>query len=118
MKSIKMKPILIIATVLAFTLSACGAKAVPTVDPAMIQASAVAAANTMVAIDSSGDANGNSHSADSCIYRHTATHSNNSAITQHHQSWLHRQWLYPLPAEEIVAVRSLEATGTRWLPFW
>lgn len=50
MKSIKMKPILIIATVLAFTLSACGAKAVPTVDPAMIQASAVAAANTMVAM--------------------------------------------------------------------
>jgi len=45
-----MKPILIIATVLACALSACGAKAVPTVDPAQVQASAVAAANTIVAM--------------------------------------------------------------------
>ncbi len=44
------KPIMIVATVLAFVLSACGAKAVPTIDPAQVQASAVAAANTMVAM--------------------------------------------------------------------
>ncbi|HEY9151299.1 MAG TPA: hypothetical protein VIN60_00320 [Anaerolineales bacterium] len=50
MKSIKMKPILLIATVAAFLLSACGAKAVPTIDPAQVQASAVAAANTIVAM--------------------------------------------------------------------
>jgi len=49
MKSIQLKPILFIAIVLSFILSACGAKAVPTVDPAQVQASAVAAANTMVA---------------------------------------------------------------------
>jgi hypothetical protein len=50
MKSIQLKPILFIAIVLTFTLNACGAKAVPTVDPAQVQASAVAAANTMVAM--------------------------------------------------------------------
>ena len=50
MKSIQLKPILFIAIVLAYMLSACGAKAVPTVDPAQVQASAVAAANTMVAM--------------------------------------------------------------------
>ncbi|HEY9151300.1 MAG TPA: hypothetical protein VIN60_00325, partial [Anaerolineales bacterium] len=50
MKSVKMKPILLIATVAAFLLSACGAKAVPTIDPAQVQASAVAAANTIVAM--------------------------------------------------------------------
>ncbi len=50
MKSIQLKPILFIAIVLTFMLSACGAKAVPTVDPAQVQASAVAAANTMVAM--------------------------------------------------------------------
>ena len=44
------KPIMIVATVLAFVLSACGAKAVPTIDPAQVQASAMAAANTMVAM--------------------------------------------------------------------
>jgi hypothetical protein len=41
-----MKPILMIATVLAFALSACGAKATPTPD---IQATAMAAASTMIA---------------------------------------------------------------------
>jgi hypothetical protein len=50
MKSIQLKSILFIAIVLTFTLNACGAKAVPTVDPAQVQASAVAAANTMVAM--------------------------------------------------------------------
>ena len=45
-----MKPILIITILLTFMLSACGAKAVPTVDPAQVQASAVAAADTMVAM--------------------------------------------------------------------
>jgi hypothetical protein len=45
-----MKRILFVASVLAFLLSACGAKATPTVDPAQIQASAVAAASTMVAL--------------------------------------------------------------------
>jgi hypothetical protein len=44
------KPIMIVATVLAFVLSACGAKAAPTIDAAQVQASAVAAANTMVAM--------------------------------------------------------------------
>jgi hypothetical protein len=44
------KPMMIVATVLAFVLSACGAKAVPTIDPAQVQASAMAAANTMVAM--------------------------------------------------------------------
>ncbi len=50
MKSIQLKPMLFIAIVLTFILSACGAKAVPTVDPAQVQASAVAAANTIVAM--------------------------------------------------------------------
>ncbi|MFZ1042550.1 MAG: hypothetical protein WCA79_11090 [Anaerolineales bacterium] len=45
-----MKPTLIIATVLTLMLSACAPKAVPTIDPAQVQASAVAAANTMVAM--------------------------------------------------------------------
>jgi hypothetical protein len=45
-----MKPIMIVATMLAFLISACGAKAVPTIDPAQVQASAMAAANTMVAM--------------------------------------------------------------------
>jgi len=49
MKSIKMKPILIAAAII-FLLSACGAKPVPTVDPAQVQASAMAAANTIVAM--------------------------------------------------------------------
>ena len=44
------KPIMIVATVLAFVLSACGAKEVATIDPAQVQASAMAAANTMVAM--------------------------------------------------------------------
>ncbi len=45
-----MKRILFVAAILAFLLSACGAKATPTIDPAQLQASAVAAANTMVAL--------------------------------------------------------------------
>jgi len=49
MKSVKMKSVLI-AAALTFLLSACGAKPVPTVDPAQVQASAMAAANTMVAM--------------------------------------------------------------------
>ena len=44
-----MKTILI-AAALIFLLSACGAKPVPTVDPAQVQASAMAAANTIVAM--------------------------------------------------------------------
>ena len=39
-----------IIAVLVLLLSACGAKAVPTVDPALVQASAVAAASTMIAM--------------------------------------------------------------------
>ena len=50
MKSMKTKTILIIPTVLMLLLSACGAKAVPTIDPAQVQASAVAAADTIVAM--------------------------------------------------------------------
>jgi len=50
MKSSKLKIMLIVATVLTILLSACGAKPVPTVDPAQVQASAMAAANTMVAM--------------------------------------------------------------------
>src|SRR5258708_33187303 len=46
MKSIKMKPIYLIATVLFLTLSACGAKATPTPD---VMATANAAASTMIA---------------------------------------------------------------------
>ncbi len=45
-----MKRILFMAATLAFLLSACGPKATPTIDPAQLQASAVAAANTMVAL--------------------------------------------------------------------
>lgn len=45
-----MKSLLFLTTILAFVLSACGAKATPTIDPALLQASAVAAANTMVAL--------------------------------------------------------------------
>src|SRR5271157_3686589 len=41
---------LTIITVLVLLLSACSAKAVPTVDPALVQASAVAAASTMLAM--------------------------------------------------------------------
>ncbi len=44
-----MKRIFFVVAILAFLLSACGAKATPTIDPAQLQASAVAAANTMVA---------------------------------------------------------------------
>ena len=44
-----MKRILFITTISALWLTACGAQT-PTVDPAQIQASAVAAANTMVAL--------------------------------------------------------------------
>ena len=45
-----MKHILFIVAMLALMLSACAPKTVPTVDPAQVQASAVAEANTMVAI--------------------------------------------------------------------
>ncbi len=48
MKSMNL--MLTIITVLVLLLSACGAKAVPTVDPALVQASAVAAASTMLAM--------------------------------------------------------------------
>lgn len=48
-----MKPIYVIAGVLILVLSACGAPAAPAIDPAMVQASAVAAANTMVALTQS-----------------------------------------------------------------
>ncbi len=44
-----MKRILFVVVTLALLLSACGPQATPTTDPAMIQASAIAAANTMVA---------------------------------------------------------------------
>ncbi len=45
-----MKHILIPALILTLLLSACGAQAVPTIDPAQVQASAVSAANTMIAL--------------------------------------------------------------------
>ena len=45
-----MKRILFVAATLALLLSACGPQATPTIDPAQVQASAVAAANTMVAM--------------------------------------------------------------------
>src|SRR5271157_2153248 len=41
---------LTIITVFVLLLSACSTKAVPTVDPALVQASAVAAASTMLAM--------------------------------------------------------------------
>ena len=50
MKSMRSKSMLTVVAVLALLLSACSAKAVPTIDPALVQASAVAAANTMVAM--------------------------------------------------------------------
>jgi hypothetical protein len=50
MEIAQMKRILFVAVVLPLLLSACGAAATPTTDPALIQASAVAAANTMVAL--------------------------------------------------------------------
>ena len=46
----KSKSILTISAVVVLLLSACGAKAIPTTDPALVQASAVAAANTMLAM--------------------------------------------------------------------
>jgi hypothetical protein len=50
MKSMKSKSLLTTIAVLVLLLSACGVKAPPTVDPAFVQASAVAAANTMLAM--------------------------------------------------------------------
>ena len=50
MKSMKSNAMLIVITVSVLLLSACGTKAAPTVDPALVQASAVAAANTMLAM--------------------------------------------------------------------
>jgi hypothetical protein len=50
MKSMKSKSLLTTIAVLVLLLSACGVKATPTVDPAFVQASAVAAANTMLAM--------------------------------------------------------------------
>ncbi len=44
-----MKRFVFITALLALLLSACGAPAVPTIDPAQVQASAVAAASTMIA---------------------------------------------------------------------
>lgn len=44
------RALLMITVLLAILLTACGAQATPTTDPAQIQASAVAAANTMVAM--------------------------------------------------------------------
>ncbi len=44
-----MKRILFIAGLLSLLLSACGPKATPTIDPVQIQASAAAAASTMIA---------------------------------------------------------------------
>jgi hypothetical protein len=45
-----MKRILFVVATLALLLSACGPQATPTIDPAQVQASAMAAANTMVAM--------------------------------------------------------------------
>ncbi len=45
-----MKRSTLIVAVLVFLLSACGAPAAPAIDPSLVQASAVAAANTMVAL--------------------------------------------------------------------
>ncbi len=45
-----MKRILFIAGLLSLILSACGPKATPTIDPVQIQASAAAAASTMIAL--------------------------------------------------------------------
>jgi hypothetical protein len=45
-----MKRVPFLTVLLALLLSACAPKATPTTDPALIQASAVAAANTMVAL--------------------------------------------------------------------
>ncbi len=50
MKFSNVKTMLIVSTSLTILLSACGARPVPTVDPAQVQASAIAAANTMVAM--------------------------------------------------------------------
>ena len=46
----KSKSLLTIITLAVLLLSACGAKAIPTIDPSEVQASAIAAANTMVAM--------------------------------------------------------------------
>ena len=45
-----MKHILFVAATLALLLSACGPQAAPTIDPAQVQASAIAAADTMLAM--------------------------------------------------------------------
>ena len=50
MISMKSKSTSAIIAVLVLLLSACGAKAVPTVDPGLVQASAIAAASTMLAM--------------------------------------------------------------------
>ena len=44
-----MKRILFVAAMLALLLNACGPAAAPTIDPAQVQASAIAAASTMIA---------------------------------------------------------------------
>jgi len=46
----KSRLLLTSATILVLLSSACGTKATPTVDPALMQASAIAAANTMLAM--------------------------------------------------------------------
>ena len=45
-----MKRILFVTAMLALLLSACGPQAAPTIDPAQVQASAIAAAGTMLAM--------------------------------------------------------------------
>jgi len=49
-KHMKPKLLLTMITILASLLSSCGVKAVPTIDPAQVQASAVAVLGTMVAM--------------------------------------------------------------------
>ncbi len=105
MKSIQLKPILFIAIVLTFILSACGARAVPTVDPAQVQASAVAAANTMVATDSGRDPHTDTSSAHGCGNRHPATYTDYSGFTHHTDSQPHPQrLLHQVAPVEIVDI--------------
>ncbi len=78
-----MKPILIIATLLTLMLSACAPKAVPTVDPAQVQASAVAAANTMVAMTEGGYSNGDTCAANGYAHRYTTSHTDHSALAHY-----------------------------------
>ena len=76
MKSIQLKPVLLIAIVLTVILSACGAKATPTPD---VQATAMAAASTMIAETRGRAANKHTHSTHACGNRHPATYTDYSA---------------------------------------